>query len=150
MVILFILSRITPIALMVTYIHTYTLVPISVIIVLQILIGWRLLKLKIMDSVLSAFLSISQPAPYQWNIWYNFKWNQPYLNRGLNLNRRSNSLNSAIGWLIPYIQKYIFLNAQQHYFCWLSKNYHIFLLLHRLGCKRGVLMWFWHLSPFYG
>ena len=29
------------------------------------------------------------------NIWYNFKWNQPYLNRGLNLNRRSNSLNSA-------------------------------------------------------
>ena len=27
-----------------------------------------------------------------WNIWYNFKWNQPYLNRGLNLNRRSNSL----------------------------------------------------------
>ena len=27
--------------------------------------------------------------------WYNFKWNQPYLNRGLNLNRRSNSLNSA-------------------------------------------------------
>ena len=65
MVLLFILSRITPIALMVTYIHTYTLVPISVIIVLQILIGWRLLKLKIMDSVLSAFLSISQPAPYQ-------------------------------------------------------------------------------------
>ena len=30
-----------------------------------------------------------------WNIWFNFKWNQPYLNRGLNLNRRSNSLNSA-------------------------------------------------------
>ena len=26
-----------------------------------------------------------------------FKWNQPYLSRGLNLNRRSNSLNSAIG-----------------------------------------------------
>ena len=25
------------------------------------------------------------------------KWNQPYLNRGLNLNRRSNSLNSATG-----------------------------------------------------
>ena len=24
-----------------------------------------------------------------------FKWNQPYLNHGLNLNRRSNSLNSA-------------------------------------------------------
>jgi len=32
-----------------------------------------------------------------WNIWYNFKWNQPYLSRGLNLNRRSNSLNSATG-----------------------------------------------------
>ena len=32
-----------------------------------------------------------------WNIWYNFKWNQPYLNRCLNLNRRSNSLNSATG-----------------------------------------------------
>ena len=32
-----------------------------------------------------------------WNIWYNLKWNQPYLNRGLNLNRRSNSLNSATG-----------------------------------------------------
>ena len=30
-----------------------------------------------------------------WNIWYNFKWNQPYLNRGLNLNRHLNSLNSA-------------------------------------------------------
>lgn len=72
MVILFILSRITPIALMVTYIHTYTLVPMSVIIVLQILIGWRLLKLKIMDSVLSAFLSISQPAPYQVKSTPNF------------------------------------------------------------------------------
>ena len=30
-----------------------------------------------------------------WNIWYNFKWNQPYLSRGLNLNRRSNSFDSA-------------------------------------------------------
>ena len=30
-----------------------------------------------------------------WNIRYNFKWNQPYLSRGLNLNRRTNSLNSA-------------------------------------------------------
>ena len=29
------------------------------------------------------------------NIWYNFKWNQPYISRDLNLNRRSNSLNSA-------------------------------------------------------
>jgi len=26
----------------------------------------------------------------------NHKWNQPYLNRGLNVNRRSNSLNSSI------------------------------------------------------
>ena len=26
---------------------------------------------------------------------YNFKWNQPHLSRGLNLNRRLNSLNSA-------------------------------------------------------
>ena len=30
-----------------------------------------------------------------WNIEYNFKWNQLYLGRGLNLSRRSNSLNSA-------------------------------------------------------
>ena len=35
------------------------------------------------------------PGYKSWNIWYNFKWNQPYLSRGLNLNRRSNSLNSA-------------------------------------------------------
>ena len=34
-----------------------------------------------------------------WNIWYNFKLNQPYLSRGLNLNRRSNSLNSATVYL---------------------------------------------------
>ena len=27
----------------------------------------------------------------------NIKWNQTYLSRGLNLNRRSNSLNSATG-----------------------------------------------------
>ena len=33
-----------------------------------------------------------------WNILYNFKWNQPYLNRGLNLNRRSNYLNSVTGF----------------------------------------------------
>ena len=32
-----------------------------------------------------------------WGIWYNFKWNQPYLNRGWNLNRGLNSLNSATG-----------------------------------------------------
>ena len=30
----------------------------------------------------------------------NFKWNQPYLIRGLNLNRRSNSLNSATDKLV--------------------------------------------------
>ena len=30
-----------------------------------------------------------------WNIEYNFKWNQPYLIRVLNLSRGSNSLNSA-------------------------------------------------------
>ena len=30
-------------------------------------------------------------------IEYNFKWNQPYLSRGLNLSRGSNSLNSASG-----------------------------------------------------
>ena len=29
------------------------------------------------------------------NLWYNFKWNQPYLSRGLNLSHRLNSLNSA-------------------------------------------------------
>ena len=37
-----------------------------------------------------------------------FKWNQPYLNRGLNLNRRSNSLNSATdGFADPdYYEKF--------------------------------------------
>ena len=38
-----------------------------------------------------------------WNIWYNFKWNQPYLNRGLNLNRRSNSLNSATDYIAIFL-----------------------------------------------
>ena len=33
------------------------------------------------------------------NIEYNFKWNHPYLSPGLNLSRRSNSLNSASGLL---------------------------------------------------
>ena len=45
-----------------------------------------------------------EPRFKSWNIWYYFKWNQPYLSRGLNLNRRSNSLNSAIGpvpWIPP-------------------------------------------------
>ena len=32
-----------------------------------------------------------------WKILYNFKWNQPYFSRGLNLSRGSNSLNSAFG-----------------------------------------------------
>jgi len=36
-----------------------------------------------------------EPRFKSWNIWYIFKWRQSYLNRGLNLNRRSNSLNSA-------------------------------------------------------
>ena len=31
---------------------------------------------------------------------YNFKWNQPYLSRGLNLSRCSNSLNSASGLFV--------------------------------------------------
>ena len=34
---------------------------------------------------------------------YNFKWNQPYLSRGLNLNRSSNSLNSASCLVNPKI-----------------------------------------------
>ena len=34
-----------------------------------------------------------------WKIEYNFKWNQLYLSRGLNLIRGSNSLNSASGRL---------------------------------------------------
>ena len=34
-----------------------------------------------------------------WNIWYNFKWNQPYLSRGLNLNRRSNSATIIVNWM---------------------------------------------------
>ena len=33
------------------------------------------------------------------NICYKFKWNQPYLSRGLNLNHRSNSLNSATDFI---------------------------------------------------
>ena len=40
-----------------------------------------------------------------WNIWYNFKLNQPYLNRGLNLNRRLNSLNSANGSTVKTVKK---------------------------------------------
>ena len=32
-----------------------------------------------------------------WNIEYNFKWNQPYLSRRLNLSRGSNYLDLASG-----------------------------------------------------
>ena len=35
-------------------------------------------------------------------IWYNFKWNQPNLSRGLKLNRHSSSLNSATGQINLY------------------------------------------------
>ena len=28
----------------------------------------------------------SAKTRFKLNIWYNFTWNQPYLNRGLNLN----------------------------------------------------------------
>ena len=34
-----------------------------------------------------------------WKIEHTFKWNQPYLSRGLNLSHGSNSLNSASGHL---------------------------------------------------
>ena len=36
---------------------------------------------------------------------YNFKWNQPFFNCGLNLNRRLNSLNSATGYVINMISR---------------------------------------------
>ena len=65
----------------------------------------KIMKIKLKVSVLRWNLNnlsrgLNPPNPGlnsapAWNIWYNFKWNQPYLNRGLNLNRRSNSLNSA-------------------------------------------------------
>ena len=54
-------------------------------------------------SAKTRFKGVGHSAPKgyirhkSWNIWYNFKWNQPYLSRGLNLNRRSHSLNSATG-----------------------------------------------------
>jgi len=40
---------------------------------------------------------VSNPrkARFKGKINYKFKWNQPYLSRGLNLKRRSNSLNST-------------------------------------------------------
>ena len=43
---------------------------------------------------------------------YNFKWNQPYLNRGLKLNRRSNSLNSATGLNIKFYPFYFLKRIQ--------------------------------------
>ena len=39
-----------------------------------------------------------------WNNEYDFKWNEPYLSRGLNLGRGSNSLNSASGKIL---KKYV-------------------------------------------
>ena len=43
----------------------------------------------------------------------NFKWNQPYLSRGLNLNRRSNSLNSAKGFIITNLINLFILNKDR-------------------------------------
>ena len=40
-----------------------------------------------------------------WKFLYKCKWNQKNLNRGLDLNRRSNSLNSASD--LPYLYKLI-------------------------------------------
>ena len=37
---------------------------------------------------------------------FNFNWNQQYLSRGLNLNRGSNSLNSASGYRKQGNQKF--------------------------------------------
>ena len=50
-----------------------------------------------------------------WNIWYNFKWNQPYLSRGLNLNRRSNSLISATGLIVSVLYLCIFRIFVENY-----------------------------------
>jgi len=38
-----------------------------------------------------------------WNNEHDFKWNQPYLTRGLNLSRCSNSLNSASGLFLLFM-----------------------------------------------
>ena len=44
-----------------------------------------------------------------WKIKYNFKWNQLYLSRGLNLSRGSNSLNSASECINSKFGKHKFL-----------------------------------------
>ena len=46
--------------------------------------------------------SAKKPVSIEWRLksWrneYDFKWNQPYLSRSLDLSRGSNSLNSASG-----------------------------------------------------
>ena len=45
-----------------------------------------------------------------WKIEYNFKWSQPYLSRSLNLNRDSNSLNSA-----SYLSIKVIFAGYKHY-----------------------------------
>ena len=57
------------------------------------------------------------------NISYHFKWNQAYLNRGLNLNRRSNSLNSATGHILGETESVI-LNLI-NWFSWRILAVHI-------------------------
>ena len=76
------------------------------------------------------------------NIWYNFKWNQPYLNRGLNLNRRSNSLNSATDYIIYiFITIILFLHGYK---------FNSFLLFNQMKTYiiSFVFVKFWILSLF--
>ena len=61
-----------------------------------------------------------------WNFWYNFKWNQPYLNHGLNLNRRSNSLNSVTGSLKWMASKAGFHNSRAFTHAGFSTSKHLF------------------------
>ena len=49
---------------------------------------------------------VSNPTK-SWKIEYNFKWNQPNLSRGLNLNRDLNSLNSASVHLYKYCSLFV-------------------------------------------
>ena len=49
-----------------------------------------------------------------WNIEYNFKWNQPYLNCVSILSRSSNSLNSASGWLLICLN-FLFFQQDIHF-----------------------------------
>ena len=44
----------------------------------------------------------SAKTQFKLNIRYNFKWNQPYLNGGLNLNRRLNSLKRPEHFLLNF------------------------------------------------